>query len=830
MSYDENSTKQQYSRLVRVLLLHLKKLLKMIKRLLSMGCLFICSRMVTTAQTGWQMQPVPIQTRWAKEVSPENALKEYPRPQMVRSNWKNLNGLWEYAITQKNAAKPTAFEGKILVPYPLESALSGVKKALQPSQLLWYKKTIRVLASANGEHYLLQFGAVDWQATVFVNGQAAGSHSGGYESFTLDITSLLKKGDNELLIKVYDPTSEGIGPHGKQVLHPANIYYTPTSGIWQTVWMETVPPDYISDLNITPDIDKGILKVIVKAPAGAAVELTATDGNIIVSKAKGKAGTLIQLKVPNAKWWSPDQPFLYDLSVKLTKGGKAADEVKSYFGMRKIAIQKDTKGFDRIYLNNKPCFNLGTLDQGFWPDGLYTAPTDEALAFDIKAIKAMGFNTIRKHIKVEPARWYYHADQLGMLVWQDMVNPNQGLPEGAKQEFEKESKEILEQLHNYPCITTWVLFNEKWGAYDQRRLTEWIKKTDPSRMVNGHSGELLYVNEQLRSPSPNAYISADMTDVHSYPDPMNSLQQNGKARILGEFGGIGVFIPDHQWLTGSAWGYIQEKPAGLRSKYTIMNQHVKLLEAEGLSGSIYTQPFDVEGEQNGLMTYDREVVKIPFEVLRKIHSPLNPSIGTIPEVTAMNADLTEPGLLYSALLQQYMEGERDAAFLKKMAMMATQAGDKPGAALAGAAYIATLKTPLSEEEVQSVSQFTKSTKDAGFALMNAHADQFKKILGERPYTVAMMNMIFKGEMEPVLNASDNPDWNRMEAKVKPYGAPGEEILLRAKTIHFLNTQDWKNYMPVAAAYLEKYGANIQESERKMLEQAIDKAKSNSLVF
>jgi hypothetical protein len=584
---------------------------------------------------------------------------------------------------------------------------------------------------------------------------------------------------------------------------------------------------------MTPDIDKGVLNIAANGAAGYTVEVSALADGKVISTVKGATGANLQLPVKNAKLWSPATPYLYDLVVKLKKGNAVIDEVKSYFGMRKISVAKDSKGIDRIMLNNKPYYNLGTLDQGFWPEGLYTAPTDEALAFDIKAIKAMGFNTIRKHIKVEPARWYYHADKLGMLVWQDMVNPNQGLPEGSKEAFEKGSKEILLQLHNYPSITTWVLFNEKWGQYDQERLTKWIKATDPSRILNGHSGELLYVNEQLRSPSPNAYVAADMTDVHAYPDPMNSLKQDGKARVCGEFGGIGVFIPDHQWLAGSAWGYIQEKPAALKAKYTIMNQHLKLFEAEGMSGSIYTQPFDVEGEQNGLMTYDREVVKIPFAELRKIHSQLNPDVAssswlaTVGDVTAKDADLTEPAQTYSAMLQQYIDGNRDAAFLKKMAMMATQAGDKPGAVLAGKAYITTLKQPLSDEDIRSVAQFTKSSKDAGFDMMVKNGPEFKKVLGDRQYTVDMMNMIFKGEMEPMLADPAKVDWSAIETKVKPYGAPADEILLRAKTVHFYNNQDWTNYVTSASAYLSKYGNNISEQERGMFQTAVDQHKGTS---
>lgn len=774
------------------------------------------------AQSAWQMQPVSIQSRWAKEVSPDNALKEYPRPQMVRSNWTNLNGLWEYAITAKDAAAPSDYNGNILVPYPIESALSGVKRMLQPNENLWYKKAISKPQLKNGERLLLHFGAVDWQATVFVNGKEVGSHSGGYQAFTTDITDALKDGQNEVVVKVYDPTSEGVGPHGKQVLNPQNIYYTPSSGIWQTVWLETVPAAYISGVVLTPDIDKGILNVTVNAPAGTAVEVVAMDGGTEVGKIKGKAGTMLKLPVKNAKLWSPENPFLYDLAVKLTKSG---DEVKSYFGMRKIGIAKDEKGVDRIFLNNKPYFNLGTLDQGFWPDGLYTAPTDEALKFDIEAIKAMGFNTIRKHIKVEPARWYYHADKLGMLVWQDFVNPNQGLPAGAKEAFEKESKETLEQLHNSPSIVTWVLFNEQWGSYDQARLTEWVKKADPSRVVNGHTGEYIFIEGRETKTGKDNWVNSDMTDVHSYPDPMNSPAMPGKARIIGEFGGIGVFVADHQWNTGKGWGYIQVTPSALKGKYTIMNQHLKLLEAEGLSGSIYTQPFDVEGEENGLMTYDREVVKIPFEDMRKIHSQLNPNIGTIPQVVAKNADITDPGVQYSALLQQYIDGKRDADFLRKLTQTAQQVGDKPGAARAGKDYINTLKAPYSDGAMQFIVQFTSSTKDPGFALLQEELKNPASKLQRREVTVKLMNIVFNDVINPDLQQSGgNPDWAAIETKVKPYGAPGEEIFLRAKTVYLFNKQDWQQYAPVATTYIEKYGNNIPEQEKRMFQDATARGK------
>lgn len=772
-------------------------------RTIIIAILSACVSIQANAQS-WKPAELRLATRWSKDVNPANALKEYPRPQMVRPSWENLNGLWNYAITKKDAEQPAAFEGKILVPYPVESALSGVGKSLQPDENLWYQRSF----TYNGKgKTILHFGAVDFETTVFINGKQAGTHSGGYTEFSFDITSLLKSGENEIVVKVWDPSDQGYGPHGKQVLQPQSIYYTPSSGIWQTVWLETVPDQYIESLTIIPDIDKQQVNVTVHSATNGTVSLSAA-GKIV----KGKANTKIVIPVKELHLWMPGDPYLYDLTAKL-----GSDEVKSYFGMRKISIIKDEKGTDRIALNNKPYYNLGTLDQGFWPDGLYTAPTDEALAFDIKAIKAMGFNTIRKHIKIEPARWYYYADKLGMLVWQDFVNPNQGLPEGSKQAFEKQGAEMIKQLYNHPCITTWVLFNEKWGQYDQERLTRWVKATDPTRLVNGHSGEYLYVNDKLRSPSPNAYVNADITDVHAYPDPMNSLKMEGKVQVCGEFGGIGVFIPDHQWLTGSAWGYIQEKPAALAAKYRIMNQHLQLFQKEGLSGSIYTQPFDVEGEQNGLMTYDREVIKIPFAELRKIHSALNPDANTdVPDIVAKDADLTEPAKVYADAIQEYIDGKHDPAFLKRLAMLAGQTNDLAGKARFGNAYMSTLTAPYSADDMAFIEGMTKKVTDKGFPLL------LEKSKTDRAATVKVMNIIYTDVIQPyVPNGEAKPDWNEVYEKIKPYGTPGEEICLRAKVIHTMNQQDWESYKPSAKEYLEKYGENINDNEKQMFRNAIE---------
>lgn len=793
------------------------------KKILLVFCLLVA--IAGHSQT-WQMKPVALQTRWAKDVTADKPHNEYPRPQMERTQWTNLNGLWEYAIQPAEATTPAKWEGEILVPFPLESALSGVKKSLQPAQRLWYKRNLDMPVISKDEIVLLHFEAVDYQCWIYLNGKEIGTHEGGYTAFYIDITTALKKGANELVVKIYDPSDAGIGPRGKQVLNPKDIYYTPSSGIWQTVWLEKLPASYIHELQFTPQLsgtslEKGQLSIQSKVQGdckGCTIEAVVPGfpGTATLKPIQGGnyAG---MLTIDQPKLWSPADPYLYDLILRLKKGNKVVDEVKSYFGMRQVSIGKDKEGAERIFLNGKAYFNLGTLDQGFWPDGLHTAPTDEALRFDIAAIKSMGFNTIRKHIKIEPARWYYHADKLGILVWQDFVQPNPGLPEGAKRIFEQQGKEMMSQLHNHPCITTWVLFNEKWGQYDQERLTKWIKNSDPSRLVNGHSGEILYVNEKLRSPSPNAYVAADLTDIHSYPDPMISLKMPGKARVLGEFGGIGVFIPNHQWIANSAWGYVNEKPAGLKAKYSIMNKHLQLLQKEGLSASIYTQPFDVEGEQNGLITYDREIVKIPFKELQKIHQPLNPQMGNLPTVAAIDADITEPGELYAALLQEYLNGKTDPAFIKQLAMRAAQSGDRAGVNRFNNLYLATLKAPYSEEDLAFIEGSTKKVTDAGFAILQ----QQQQTNPTRAVHVRLMNIIFNDVIAPYVPSVEvKPNWDEIAEKVKPYGAPGEEIFLRAKTIHLLNQQDWNNLKPVAKEYLAKYGHFIKIEEKKMLEEKI----------
>lgn len=571
----------------------------------------------------WTMQPVPLQTRWAQEVSPRNALPEYPRPQMLRPQWENLNGLWEYAVTSWDADMPSTFDGQILVPFPIESALSGVKKVFLPTQRLWYKRSIVAPDTRGGKRALLHFGAVDWKAAVYLNGKLIGRHMGGYQHFSFDITASLQPGKNELVVSVLDPTNLGPNPTGKQFLRPRKILYTAVSGIWQTVWMETVPPVHVTDLYMTPDIDSDCLLLRVNTSftgPGYSIEAVAYAGNQPIGEVRGQPSSLLDVPVPHAHLWHPSDPFLYALTIRLLHNGQVIDSVTSYFGMRKIEVKNDSSGIPRIFLNNHYTFQLGVLDQGYWPEGLYTAPTDAALLFDIQTIKNMGFNTIRKHVKIEPDRWYYHADKLGILVWQDMV-PCADESFYATTQFEYENTENLRQLHNFPCIVVWVLFNEGWGKYDQQRLTKWMKEADSSRVINGHSGENL--DEYSDLPPSQWWVGSDLADVHYYPGPSIGPASPGKARVLGEWGGLRVRTPGHQWNANAGWGYAEVLPARFAERYAIMMERLKRYEKQGLSGAIWTQPYDVETEENGLMTYDREVMKLPIQDVKQMNSRMS---------------------------------------------------------------------------------------------------------------------------------------------------------------------------------------------------------------
>jgi len=556
-----------------------------------------------------QAPPTKLRTKWAADVTPTRVLPEYPRPEMLRAGWQNLNGLWDYAIQDAAEAKPAAFTGKILVPFAVQSQLSGVAAAVSDQQRLWYRRTFRPGAVARGSRVLLHFGAVDWEAHVLVNGKQVGSHSGGYDPFTLDITSAINgTGDQELVVSVWDPTDKGPQPRGKQVLEPKSIWYTAVTGIWQTVWLESVPDAYITQLEIGTDAAAGTITVTVGSNSAAAgnAQVAVSDGGRSVGTGTGPAGRPIVVRVPQPKLWSPDQPFLYDLKIKLGR-----DEVQSYAGIRTIAVQRDAAGVNRLFLNGKPLFEYGLLDQGWWPDGLYTAPTDEALASDIETTKRLGFNLIRKHVKVEPARWYYHADRLGVLVWQDMPSGGETTPQNREM-FASELEHVVDALRTHPSIVMWVPFNEGWGQHETEQYVRWLKQHDPSRLVNNASG---WTDKGV----------GDVSDVHSYPAPIRPPLEDQRAAVLGEFGGLGLPLDGHTWIEKGNWGYRSYKtPDELGQAYRDLMNQLRILVGEGLAAAIYTQTTDVEIEVNGMLTYDRAVVKLPAdakELAAKLSSP-----------------------------------------------------------------------------------------------------------------------------------------------------------------------------------------------------------------
>ena len=555
-----------------------------------------------TAPATAQTAPTHIRTRWAADVTPDHVLPEYPRPQMVRPAWSSLNGLWNYQISSRDVVRATAWDGKILVPFPVQSQLSGVQRAVADDERLWYGRSFRAPAMKRGERLLLHFGAVDWQTTVWLNESMVCEHRGGYDPFTCDITDALRAtGDQEIKLSVSDPTDRGPQPRGKQVRDPKEIWYTAVTGIWQTVWLEPVPAVYIDTLTITPDIDAGTVTVHVAA-SGAAVPVRASASALLEGRSIAMGSELvgrdIVLRLPNAHLWSPIDPFLYDLSVALATG----DTVRSYFGMRKIAVASDSAGVRRLFLNNHPLFEYGMLDQGWWPDGLYTAPADDAMRFDIETMKRLGFNMIRKHVKVEPERWYYLADRIGMLVWQDMPSGDNNTAAG-KAEFEKELHHIVDALRNHPSIVMWVPFNEGWGQHDTERYVAWLKAYDPTRLVNNASG---WTDMKV----------GDVSDIHAYPGPGIPPLESSRAAVLGEFGGLGLPLAGHTWVDRNNWGYRSfTSEEALGAAYRDLVSQLRLLIADGLSAAVYTQTTDVEIEVNGLMTYDRAVVKLPPDAI-----------------------------------------------------------------------------------------------------------------------------------------------------------------------------------------------------------------------
>ena len=599
------------------------------KRLLLLAICLIVSQLGMT-----QYAPAgdSLKTRWASEITPENVWQEYPRPQMARfdDNWQlswiNLNGLWDYAIRPKGENSIDEFDGKILVPFCVESSLSGVQKYVGKDNELWYQREFNIPKSWRGKHVLLNFGAVEWKCDVWVNDIKVGSHTGGYTPFSMDITQVLKKKGNVLKVRVWDPTDQGEQPCGKQHVKPHGIWYTPVTGIWQTVWLEPVNENHIVDLKIVPDIDNNKVYVtpqIANASADTRVDIDVAILNNRVAHKSSDDGETVEVEMPsNVLLWSPDHPFIYIVKVTLYKGNKIVDEVGSYFAMRKFSTEKDENGIVRMMLNNEPIFMFGPLDQGWWCDGLYTAPCDEALKYDIQKTKDFGFNMIRKHVKVEPARWYYWCDRLGIIVWQDMPSGGKGpgwvtdkyfegpltarTPE-SEATYKKEWKEIIDYLYSVPSIGVWVPFNESWGQFKTPEIVEWTKSYDPSRLVNPASGG-------------NHYPVGDILDIHNYPDPEMYFYEPERATVLGEYGGIGRKIEGHTWVKDQGWGYV-EYDTEEKVTDTYVEYANKLLELipQGFSAAVYTQTTDCEVELNGLMTYDREMVKLNDERIREIN-------------------------------------------------------------------------------------------------------------------------------------------------------------------------------------------------------------------
>jgi hypothetical protein len=606
-------------------------------RSLVVGSILVALPATTLAQ--WQPAKGPLMTRWAKDVSPDKVHPEYPRPQMVRKNWTNLNGLWDYKVADGTGKHPPEVsDGKILVPFPIESALSGVMKRLSPKDAMVYYRTFAAPARKDGARVLLHFGAVDWRCTVKVNETNVGSHTGGYDPFTFDITDALIAGERqEISVLVVDPSDANWQPRGKQVNEPKGIWYTPTSGIWQTVWLEVVPAAHIAGLRVVPDLDASQVRITVQGnPAATAkpVKINIQTEAFSLDRVSGKVGEEVAIKIAKVVPWTPENPHLYNLSVVLEENG---DVVTSYFAMRKISLGKDEAGVTRMMLNGQPVFQYGPLDQGFWPDGLYTAPTDEALRYDLEVTKQLGFNMVRKHVKVEPARWYYHCDKLGLLVWQDMPSGDKHAPwnptgghngqeitrsKESAENFKNEWREIMTDLAHFPCIVCWVPFNEAWGQFDTAGITKFTQDLDPTRLVNCASGG-------------NDFPVGHISDLHRYPGPTIPKLEEGRAVVLGEYGGLGLPLEGHTWQAKDNWGYRSFKTKEeLNSAYAQLIYKLRPLIGKGLSAGIYTQTTDVEVEVNGFMTYDREVLKFDLDetaaLHKKLYQPLPKEIVVLP--------------------------------------------------------------------------------------------------------------------------------------------------------------------------------------------------------
>ena len=593
------------------------------------------------------VETTALSTPWTEEVDTEAPLPEYPRPQLRRDRWQNLNGLWQYTVTPREAPAPVHYDGSIVVPFAIESRLSGVEGKLLPEDRLWYRRVFEAPPLNSNERLLLHFGAVDWEAEVRINGTRIGVHQGGFDPFSFDVTEAVREGEaQELVVAVWDPTNTGPGAVGKQHLVPHGIRYTAVSGIWQTVWLEPVPAQRIHNVAVTAtDLTTGSVTLAIEGNLmpGDEIEVEVRANDKIVTTVRDVVqadGVSMRLSPPGLRAWSPEDPFLYDLRVSLWRNGKVLDRVESYFGAREVEVALDDQGIWRLMLNGSAIFHLGLLDQGWWPDGLYTAPTDEALAFDIEATKRMGFNTIRKHVKVEPARWYWHADRLGVLVWQDMPtgsdrdasrftqildqagdffsaqlfdsrDVNLERSPASADHFRRELASMVTSLQTFPSIVAWVPFNEAWGQFDTDEILAEVGAMDPTRLIDGPSG---WIDTS----------TGDMRDLHMYGREADFISRLPleRALVYGEFGGLGYPVDGHLAVE-SGWSYSAfESQAAFETAYEDLLGLIESLLPRGLAGAIYTQTTDVESEINGLITYDRKHFKIPPERLAKINGRL----------------------------------------------------------------------------------------------------------------------------------------------------------------------------------------------------------------
>jgi Alpha-L-arabinofuranosidase B (ABFB) domain/Glycosyl hydrolases family 2, sugar binding domain/Glycosyl hydrolases family 2/Glycosyl hydrolases family 2, TIM barrel domain len=568
------------------------------------------------ATAAWTPKTPPMTTPWTGQVSVDNPLPEYPRPQLTRPDWLSLNGIWDFAVTARDAGQPSTFGEQIRVPFAPESALSGIQRKITQNDRLWYRRTVTVPAGWSGRRVQLNFGASDWETTVRVNGQQAGAvHRGGYDGFSYDITPLLGGSGttNTIVVSAYDPTETGGQAIGKQRIqsvtpHAGNsIVYTASSGIWQTVWLEPTAAAHITRLDMVPRLEDNTLRVTVRGAGadGAAVKVTVSSGGSAVGSATGTVGGEFAVPVPNARLWTPDDPFLYDVTAELT-GSAGTDKVGGYAGMRSVAV-KNVNGVQRPVLNGQFVFQTGTLDQGFWPDGIYTAPTDDALKYDLQKHKDLGFNMVRKHIKVEPQRWFYWADRLGLLVWQDMPSMDSGKSpdSAARTQWESEYRAIIDQHRSSPALIQWVDQNEGWGQYDQARIADMVKAYDPSRLVDNMSG--------VNCCSAQDGGNGDVVDNHNYVGPGNTPTESVRASVLGEYGGLGYRVSGHEWFPGGGFSYEdQASLTALNDRFVGLLDGIRenTMPAGGLSAAVYTQITDVENEANGLLTYDRQTVKV----------------------------------------------------------------------------------------------------------------------------------------------------------------------------------------------------------------------------